>query len=57
MYVTILNFESGKIDVLEIPSSNADDSAELYIEETLNYSLSNCDWMMTAEKPELNFLN
>jgi hypothetical protein len=57
MYVTILNFESGKIDVLEIPMSNAGDSAELYIEETLNYSLSNCDWMMTAEKPELNFLN
>ncbi len=57
MYVTILNFESGKIDVLEIPMSNAGDSAELYIEETLNYSLSNCDWMMTPEKPELNFLN
>lgn len=55
MYATILNFETGTIDVLDI--SMAEEDVQLYIEETLDYSLSNCDWMITDEKPEFNFLN
>jgi hypothetical protein len=55
MNVVILNFMTGKIDVFKVPV--LEEEIELYIEETLNYSLTNCEWMAIAEEPVFNFLN
>ena len=57
MYATILNFESGQVEVLDLCNMPEDMEAEEYIEVTLEYSLSNCEWMTTPNKPELQFLN
>jgi hypothetical protein len=56
MYAVILNFESESIDVLDLANC-PDHDYESYIEETLEYSLSNCQWMVVDKKPEINFLN
>jgi len=55
-YVLILNFESESIDVLDLVNCPNDDYEE-FIEETLDYSLSNCEWMVVDKKPKINFLN
>lgn len=55
-YVVILNFESGQIDVLILDNMPKDIYVEEYIEETLDYSLSNCEWMIT-DTPILNRVN
>ena len=57
MYATILNFESGQVEVLDLCNMPEGMEAEEYIEVTLEYSLSNCEWMTTPNKPELQFLN
>jgi len=56
MYVIILNFESSSIDVLDLVNC-PDDNYEEFIEVTLEYSLTNCQWMVVDKKPELQFLN
>lgn len=57
-FVVILNFESQAVDVLSLDNMPEDeDDVELFIEETLDYSLSSCEWMVTKDyipKP-LNF--
>ena len=57
-FAVILNFESMSVDVLSLDNMPEDeDDVELFIEETLDYSLSNCEWMVTTDytpKP-LNF--
>jgi hypothetical protein len=55
-YALILNFESESIDVLDLVNC-PDDDYEEFIEDTLEYSLSNCEWMVVNKKPEINFLN
>ena len=55
-YVLILNFESESIDVLDLVNC-PDDDYEEFIESTLDYSLSNCEWMVVDKKPKINFLN
>ena len=55
-YVVILNFESGAVDIMILDNKPLDMDYEEYIEETLDYSLSNCDWMITT-KPIMNPLN
>lgn len=58
MFVIILNFESQAIDCLDLVNMPADADAYEFIEEVLDYSLSNCQWMVVTEKPEvINFLN
>jgi hypothetical protein len=57
MYITILNFESGQIEVLDLCNMPKDMDAEDYTETILDYSLTNCEWMITNHKPEINFLN
>lgn len=59
-YAIILNFESESIDVLDLVNrpDNVDD--EEFIEDDkngLDYSLTNCQWMVVDKKPEINFLN
>jgi hypothetical protein len=55
-YAVILNFESSSIDVLDLVNC-PDDNYEEFIEVTLEYSLSNCEWMIVKDKPTFNFLN
>ena len=54
-YVVILNFITQKVDVVVVDNV-AEEDIEEYIEETLNYNLSNCQWMTTDEEPKINFL-
>jgi hypothetical protein len=55
-YVVILNFESGMVDALILDNKPLDMDYQEYIEETLDYSLSNCEWMITT-KPFTHNLN
>ena len=58
-YVIILNFESESIDVLDMVNCPEGMNEEEFIEDEngLDYSLSNCQWMIVDKKPEINFLN
>jgi hypothetical protein len=57
MFAVILNYEIPAVECLDLVNKPQDmDDAE-YIETILDYSLSNCDWMILEEKPTLNFLN
>ena len=59
-YAIILNFESESIDVLDLVNrpDNVDDEEFIEDDENgLDYSLSNCQWMVVDKKPEINFLN
>jgi hypothetical protein len=55
-YVVILNFESGQVDVMILDNKPEDEDYAEYIETTLDYSLSNCEWMITTN-PLPNKLN
>ena len=59
MYAVILNFETTTVEVLDLVNC-PDHNYEEFIEDKengLDYSLSNCQWMVVENKPELNFLN
>jgi len=47
-YVVILNFEKDSIDVLNLCDMKPNEDARDYIEDKLNYSLTNCEWMVTG---------
>jgi hypothetical protein len=47
-YAVILNFETGKVDILSLHDMNPSDDAHEFIEEMLDYSLTNCEWMTTT---------
>jgi hypothetical protein len=57
MYIVILNKENESIDCLDLSNKPFDTDLIEFVEEVLDYSLSNCDWILTDEKPEINFLN
>ena len=46
-YVVILNFESGEVDIMILDNQPEDMDTQEYIETILDYSLSNCEWMVT----------
>lgn len=56
MYAVILNFESGSVDTLILDNMPQDTDPEEYIQGPLDYSLSNCEWMVTPN-PFPNPLN
>jgi hypothetical protein len=56
MYAVILNFESGMVDALVLDNKPESMDTEEYIEDVLDYSLSNCEWMITP-KPFVHNLN
>jgi len=56
-FVIILNFETGKIESLVMENRPEDQDADEFIEEVLNYDLSNCQWMVTREVPTIEPLN
>ncbi len=52
----VLNFTTGQLDILSLSKMPKEADAYEYITETLNYNLSNCEWMVVGElKP--NFIN
>jgi hypothetical protein len=55
-HIVVLNFITRKVDSFVVENV-AEEDIEEYIEETLNYSLSNCQWMVTDEEPKINFLS
>ena len=59
-YAIILNFESESVDVLDLVNCPQDVTDEEFIEDDengLNYSLTNCEWMVVDKRPIINFLN
>lgn len=56
MWVVILNSEVEEVHVLSLSDWNQTISVEEYLEEELDYSLEGCTFMVTNEKPSLNFL-
>ena len=53
-YAVILNFESGKVEVLSLDNKPEELDVEEFIELPtenggLGYSLSNCEWMTTDD--------
>lgn len=55
-FAVILNFESGAVDVLSLDNMPEGEDVYEFIEGTLDYSLSNCEWMVTTT-PVLRPLN
>jgi hypothetical protein len=55
MYAIILNFDIQEADCLDVSKKPNDISYEDYI-ESLGYSLSNCQWLIT-DTTNINFLN
>jgi hypothetical protein len=55
-YAVILNFESGQVDIMILDNKPEGMDDEEFIEGTLDYSLSNCEWMVTTN-PFPNPLN
>jgi len=56
MYAVILNFETLKVDVLDVSNTPDEMYYEEYIETVLDYSLSNSQWMIVDETPTFNFI-
>lgn len=56
MWVVILNSEVGEVHVLSLSDWDQTISLEEYLSEELSYSLSNCEWMVLHEKPELKYI-
>lgn len=56
-WVYIFNFETGTIDCLSLENRPDDVDAEEFIERELDYSLSNCEWMVVDKKQKINYLN
>jgi len=54
MYCIILNYTINAIDVIELPYN--DFWEESKIEEYTGYNMTDCYFMLTDEKPKLNFL-
>lgn len=57
MYAIILNYESGEVDLLDLKNKPENLEIEDYIENILDYNLSNTEWMCVSEIPEINILN
>jgi acyl-homoserine lactone acylase PvdQ len=56
-YVYIFNFETSTIDCLSLENRPKDIDAEQFIEQTLDYNLSSCNWMVVDKKLKINYLN
>ena len=55
-YAVILNFEKGEVDIMILNNKPEDMDYQEYIETVLDYSLSDCEWMVTTN-PFPNPLN
>ena len=56
MWVVILNSEVGEVHVLSLSDWDQTISLEEYLSEELSYSLTNSEWMVVHEKPELKHI-
>ena len=55
MYCIILDYNTTKANVLELPKNDFWD--EIKIEEHTGYNMTDCYYILTDEKPILNFIN
>ena len=55
MYCTILNYSINTIDVIELPYSDLWEESK--IEEYTGYNLTDCCFIITDDKPQLNFID
>jgi|LakMenE01Jun11ns_1017448.scaffolds.fasta_scaffold6274360_1 hypothetical protein len=55
MYCIILNYNTAQTDVLELPENDFWDESK--IEEYTGYNMTDSYFMLTDEKPHLNFIN
>jgi hypothetical protein len=55
MYCIILDYNTTKANVLELPKNDFWD--EIKIEEHTGYDMTDCYYILTDEKPILNFIN
>jgi hypothetical protein len=56
MWVVILNSEVAEVHVLSLSDWDQTISLEEYLSEELSYSLTNSEWMVVHEKPELKHI-
>ena len=56
LFVTILNSETNSVDIVEVEFTDDCFDIESYLQEKLNYSLTNCQWMCTEQKPIIEFI-
>jgi hypothetical protein len=57
MYIVILNQESESVDCLDLSNKPFDVDLFEFVENTLDYQLTNCEWILMDTKPKINFLN
>ena len=56
-FAVILNFETSRVECLSLEHRHPDIDAEDYIEDILEYRLSNCQWMVVIGDPQIERLN
>jgi hypothetical protein len=56
-FAVILNFETSRVECLSLEHRESDIDVEDYIEGVLEYSLSNCQWMVVIGDPQIERLN
>jgi len=57
MYIVILNSESESVDCLDLINKPEETDLFEFVENTLDYQLTNCEWILMDSKPKINFLN
>jgi hypothetical protein len=57
MYIVILNSESESVDCLDLSNKPFNVDLFEFVENTLDYQLTNCEWILMENKPIINFLN
>jgi hypothetical protein len=53
MWIVILNFETETVNIVSMESKDPTINVEEFLEEEMDYNLTNCQWMVVHEKPEI----
>lgn len=56
MWVVVMDYETAEIFAVSLEGWDETTSVEEYLTEDLSFSLSNCEWMVVHEKPELKYI-
>jgi hypothetical protein len=57
MYIIILNSDTESVDCLDLSNKPFDVDLFEFVENTLDYQLTHCEWSLMDTKPKINFLN
>jgi hypothetical protein len=57
MYIIILNSDTESVDCLDLSNKPFDVDLFEFVENTLDYQLTHCEWRLMDTKPKINFLN